>query len=873
MDEPFDPLLLTSQPENPEEPESSFQLQQPDEPDESSFVPLTAPFFPGVAIPIRRRVAPRPPQPGLVGAPFAAAAMPFKTAQAPVVTPMAPVVTPMAPVVTPMAPVVTPMAPVVTPMAAAVTPAPAPVSVPPWVKPPSDDPFSTPGAAESTAAGTADSAVITLKQCYVQSKGGITSVNDPTGRHGTVIKFALDTRLGVKTENGAGPRSECRVKYKLVPDATYVVTFKVMSMQDHNNTFFQVMDDATIKAPGPRLKLVTDGGGNYVANYRTSATSGDPKGSGKLGSNRPDIGKWVEFRVEYHRHPSRGSIVIYKDGRLVHAARNIATMYASAKDAWFKFGQYKKNASATSTLYFADFVIQKVGGPGARAQVSAPKTAYVPPKGGLSDKDKKRQRSMKHNAEVVSRAAAMGAKPLDFVLLGDSITANIHLNYADLWRQLMGANAEAVGVGGDDVAQLASRLVHGTVFRAAPRVIGVLIGINDVKNARKDPVDKVEWLLSYLRSRYPASRLLLLGMLPNRHVDVRPFNARYAVVASRRGAAYSDCGRDIDPSAKADMADGTHPGRAGYVKLVTCLAQRVASLSASLAPGPSTFSSTPTIMPSKPTTAPPAQPAQPAQPGLQGLQSGPVYTGRLLADLALADLRLPDGGVWGGRPGWRKSGLATFQGQQVLRVVYEKGSGTSHDKGGVGGFDITAKPAGIPGTSLLLSFEVYFERGWHFSRGGKIGGLFVGHGHASGKRHSPTGSSHRIMWKQDGGAISYIYPPSDLAQEDPRLRASGSGIAYFGDAFGSGTLKVGAWNRVDLGLKLNGFAQGRPLADGVALLSVNGVTRRVNNIRWRRSPDLLITSVDINTFFGGPDPAVVDCVAYYRNFKLFELQA
>jgi hypothetical protein len=167
-----------------------------------------------------------------------------------------------------------------------------------------------------------------------------------------------------------------------------------------------------------------------------------------------------------------------------------------------------------------------------------------------------------------------------------------------------------------------------------------------------------------------------------------------------------------------------------------------------------------------------------------------------------------------------------------------------------------------------MSFQVYFAPGWDFSKGGKIGGFHVGHGKASGYRHSDTASSHRIMWQRDGGAISYIYPPSNLAQADPRLRPEGCGIGYFHDAFPAGTLKVGRWNTVRIGVKVNTFdAHGAPRPDGVALLEVNGEERRLENVRWSRSPDLKISTFELGTFFGGPDPAVRDCTAHYATFR------
>lgn len=230
------------------------------------------------------------------------------------------------------------------------------------------------------------------------------------------------------------------------------------------------------------------------------------------------------------------------------------------------------------------------------------------------------------------------------------------------------------------------------------------------------------------------------------------------------------------------------------------------------------------------------------------------------------------GGPWNlqKRVDFRLSGLDTFRGDRVLRVFYSKNSGTSRDPG-VGGMGIDSVPRGLPADASMIEFQVFFAPGWHFSRGGKFGGYQIGHGDASGYRHSDTAASHRIMWQRDGGVISYIYPPSNLRQELPELKAEGHGVGYFHDVFPAGTLKIGAWNTLRLGTKMNTFdAQGKPRADGVALLAVNGKTAVKRGVRWSRSPDLRISSFQFGTFFGGPDPAVCDCTAYYKDFKMLK---
>jgi hypothetical protein len=172
-----------------------------------------------------------------------------------------------------------------------------------------------------------------------------------------------------------------------------------------------------------------------------------------------------------------------------------------------------------------------------------------------------------------------------------------------------------------------------------------------------------------------------------------------------------------------------------------------------------------------------------------------------------------------------------------------------------------------------MAFELYFDpNAWDFSRGGKIGGWFVGKGVASGYRHSPDGASHRFMWQNNGAAQSYIYPPAGMRQKDPKLKPEGHGVGYFQkDLFRAGTLKVGQWNKIELGIKVNSFdSSGKPRQDGMSQLTVNGKSGVLDGIIWAAKPETKITSFQINSFFGGPSPAVKDSISYIRGFKLYE---
>lgn len=271
--------------------------------------------------------------------------------------------------------------------------------------------------------------------------------------------------------------------------------------------------------------------------------------------------------------------------------------------------------------------------------------------------------------------------------------------------------------------------------------------------------------------------------------------------------------------------------------------------------------------PKKPEQPKPEQPKPQPKPEQPKTQQGP-HTGALVMKLPVEDLKKPKGGVWDGNVRWKKSELVTFQGEPAIRAFFKKGSGTGsmpHQESSGCSFGCE-NPAVKGQTAIVVAFDVFFDPDrWEWSKGGKLGGIFVGPGVASGYRHSPDGASHRIMWQREGAAISYIYPPGGLKQVDPKLQPDGHGIGYFHDIL---KLRKGEWNHVEIGVKINSFTNGKPNPDGISTLTVNGKTGVKRDIKWAAFPHLRINSAQFNCFFGGPDPAVVDSYAYLKNFAI-----
>jgi hypothetical protein len=233
------------------------------------------------------------------------------------------------------------------------------------------------------------------------------------------------------------------------------------------------------------------------------------------------------------------------------------------------------------------------------------------------------------------------------------------------------------------------------------------------------------------------------------------------------------------------------------------------------------------------------------------------------------NLLLLGGGQWNVKDvDMKKSILDTFQGEKVVKAVYDKDSGTTADPG-VGGFIFTAYPDNLNSQEISFAWDVYYPSGFQFALGGKYGGVGIGHGAASGFQHSTTGSSNRVMWQVDGGIIGYIYPPEGVPQKIPGLEPVGHGFGCFNTNFAK-ALKYDAWNTIEIGTKMNTFKNGIPQLDGETYVIVNGTKAILPGINWSSSPSLVIDQFGWNTFFGGPDASPVDQYCYFKNFQMKE---
>jgi len=179
----------------------------------------------------------------------------------------------------------------------------------------------------------------------------------------------------------------------------------------------------------------------------------------------------------------------------------------------------------------------------------------------------------------------------------------------------------------------------------------------------------------------------------------------------------------------------------------------------------------------------------------------------------------------------------------------------------------------LPSDSAVLRYSVYFPPNFPWTKGGKLPGFCISDtsdGCATGSRWSNGSGSVRVMFKQEGRAIGYVYMPLQVANAS----RSSDGIAAVAAAQGpefqkvsnlpsytltgidlwckvSGGLqfKAGEWNNVTIVLRLNDIGQ----QNGGLSISVNEQTRQMNDMVWRIDNKVGVNKLLFATFFGGSD--------------------
>ncbi|KAH8119420.1 hypothetical protein DFH11DRAFT_1849118 [Phellopilus nigrolimitatus] len=216
------------------------------------------------------------------------------------------------------------------------------------------------------------------------------------------------------------------------------------------------------------------------------------------------------------------------------------------------------------------------------------------------------------------------------------------------------------------------------------------------------------------------------------------------------------------------------------------------------------------------------------------------------------------------------SGDGSSSNGTVLQVSYPAGSFNNNTGGGQ---FYTLWNSSTPFQSMLLSYELAFDAGFNWVKGGKLPGIRGGPsvtGCSGGKEHTGLDCfSTRLMWRKDGAGEAYAYIPTSngLCDSSNVICNDDFGVSI---QRGSFSFPAGQWSRVSLLVQMN---EPPASSNGYIALYFNDILAvSQGGIKFRTSESVTAGGLFFSTFFGGNDDSwatPVDTHTYFRNFELW----
>lgn len=146
-----------------------------------------------------------------------------------------------------------------------------------------------------------------------------------------------------------------------------------------------------------------------------------------------------------------------------------------------------------------------------------------------------------------------------------------------------------------------------------------------------------------------------------------------------------------------------------------------------------------------------------------------------------------------------------------------------------------------PGTIKTISYEVKFSPDFDFVKGGKLPGLCGGNVASGGERANGKGFSARVMWKEDGRVISYVYHMNQ--------KENYGDVFVWVDPFSVPLYFLkDTWQKVKMVVKLNDVGKSNGMIQGY--LNKELVFEE-KDFMFRNNERIQVDKLCFNTFFGG----------------------
>lgn len=177
------------------------------------------------------------------------------------------------------------------------------------------------------------------------------------------------------------------------------------------------------------------------------------------------------------------------------------------------------------------------------------------------------------HAEDVAIAADGG---VDLLFIGDSITEGWN---SELWGKYFAPfNAANFGIGGDHTGNLLWRLENGATGTLQPKVVVLLIGVNNFGHLNETPEQVfagVTAVVNALQTAFPAAQILVNGVFPYgqaadtpERAQVAELNKLLSTLNEREQVVFEDHGhlllQDDDTISAETMSDYLHLTEKGY---------------------------------------------------------------------------------------------------------------------------------------------------------------------------------------------------------------------------------------------------------------------------------------------------------------------
>ncbi|OWQ89561.1 hypothetical protein CDN98_03280 [Roseateles terrae] len=226
----------------------------------------------------------------------------------------------------------------------------------------------------------------------------------------------------------------------------------------------------------------------------------------------------------------------------------------------------------------------------------------------------------RHEQKLAQVQQMRSSGPLpEVVFIGDSITQGWEDVGAPVWREYFSRYQPLnLGFGGDHTENVLWRLQHGEIDGIAPKVAVLMIGTNNTGDRMEDPrttTEGIRRLITELRMRLPATRILLLAVFPREQKPGGPLraindevNRRIASLADGETVQFLDIRHTLmnaDGTLSADvMPDWLHLSEKGYRLWAEAMAPTLAEL----------VRTTPAVVPSRAGAPSPAGAAPSSSP-------------------------------------------------------------------------------------------------------------------------------------------------------------------------------------------------------------------------------------------------------------------